>query len=198
MKSGILAIFGILAIAAILAVLAMFGTPQGPRPPRIADEACGVREGDFIVQRRYRDCVDLLESERIRGFWLVGLEESGFVPEGEAPPPVRILSDDRLGSEAPTWLDAGWPEQQRLLARVPEPEGVGDASVYAVEFIGRRARDPGEYGHNGYYRHLIILDRLVSIRPAGKVRTRIEMLGLSCWIDDCDEEMARRDGRLRD
>lgn len=182
----------------VLLILASFGVTQDSRDVGHGDKVCQEREGGFIVQRDYRDCVDLLGSERIRGLWFVGLEESAFSPEGATVTSVRILSEETIRSETRTWLDAGWPEQQRLLERVPEPGGLGETSVYAVEFLGRRARDAGQYGHNGNYRHLIILDELVSIRPVGRIRTRVEMFGLSCWIDECAEAIARREGRLRD
>ena len=100
-------------------------------------------------------------------------------------PAVRVVTMSEYPPENDTHLDVGWPERLELLERVPEPEGEGDTRRYAVEFIGRRARHAGAYGHGGVASRLIVVDRMLSIRPAGTVTTRIEFPGLRCNLRDC-------------
>lgn len=152
--------------------------------------SCSIDEGDVIHHRPYRECVELLPPEVIRGTWFVGLEESSFLPEGQSLPAVRVVSDHATPLEMATWLDVGWPEQDEILGNVPEPAGEGDSNRYTVEFLGRRARHAGHYGHMGLSQHLIVMDRMLSIAPAGRVRTRIEFGETSCWVDECSQVQA--------
>ena len=155
-------------------------------------DPCSRREGGMIVQLDYRDCVELLPPERIRGTWFVGNEESDFLPEGVEVESVRLLSETKTPPEMDTWLDVEWPKQLEYVDSVPEPKGIGDTLTYEVEFIGRRARDVGQYGHGGLATHLIVLDEMLSIRPVKKVRTRVELRGVSCWVEDCSAAQARQ------
>ena len=36
--------------------------------------------------------------------------------------------------------------------------------LYRIEFIGRRTKVPGYFGHLNTYEHMVIVDRLISIR----------------------------------
>ena len=172
----------------LFATLALAVSADAPVPDRAPLPSCTAGEGS------YRRCVQLLPMERIKGIWFVGNEESTFRAEETPLLPVRVVTEERLQDGA--WLDVGWPEELDLLARVPPPSGEGDTARYRVDFIGRRARETGEYGHMGMSRHLIVLDRMLAIAPAGRVRTRIEFDDLSCWIEECGEVQAQgRDGR---
>ena len=149
------------------------------------DLPCTFDDGEFIRSRPYRECVALLPPERIRGTWFIGLEESNFLPEGSPLPPVRVVSANEDPPESATWLDADWPYAFDILQHLPAA-GEGDTARYSVDFIGRRARRAGEYGHAGLAQNLIVLDRMISIRPAGRVRTWIELGGLRCYLEDCN------------
>ncbi len=152
---------------------------QAPRDP------CSRQEDGIIYSLPYRDCVELLPPERIRGTWFVSTEGSGFVPEGAPLPAMRVVGPGPLPPDMNVHLDVGWPRMLELLESVPEPQGEGDTGRYAVEFIGRRARDRGEYGHGGLAEKLIVVDRMLSIRPAGRVTTRIRLGDLDCNLADC-------------
>ncbi len=145
-----------------LAAIAVAGDAplQAPRDP------CTRQEDGIIYSLPYRDCVELLPPERIRGTWFAGLEESGFLPEGAPLPATRVVGRGPLPPEMNVHLDVGWPRMIELLESVPEPQGDGDTSRYTVEFVGRRARYPGEYGHGGLAEKLIVVDRMLSIRAA--------------------------------
>src|SRR6185295_10593874 len=72
---------------------------------------CLNHEGDTVRSRRFRDCLELLPQERMRGIWYSGFEESGFVANATSAPPVRIISR-RGNPEFDTLLeldeDAAW------------------------------------------------------------------------------------------
>jgi hypothetical protein len=176
-------------------LLALALAADEPVPSGAPLPSCTIDEGDVIRSRPYRECVDLLPMEVIRGTWFVGLEESSFLPEGQPLPAVRVVSEQATPAEMATWLDVGWPKLDEILANVPGPGGEGDTNRYTVEFLGRRAREPGEYGHGGLARHLIVTDRMLSIAPAGRVRTRIELGETSCWVEECSQVQAEARAR---
>ena len=167
-------------------LLAAFAV-AGDAPIEVPTERCLYREDNVIRSLPYRDCVELLAPERIRGTWFVGLEESGFLPEGAPLPAVRVIGRGPTPPEMDTHLDVGWRETLELLESVPQPEGEGTTARYAVEFIGRRARFAGCYGHGDLAHRLIVVDRFLSIRPAGRVMTRIEFPSLHCNLPDCPD-----------
>ena len=166
----------------LLLPLAAIGVAGDAPRQAVADPCRFIRDGVF-TSLDYRDCVDLLPPQRFRGTWFVGLEESTFLPAGRPLPAERLLSATQSPPEWEIWLDAGWPEMLELLEGVPEPAGDGDTGRYEVEFIGRKARHAGQYGAGSP--QLIVLDRLISIRPAGRVRTRVELGKHRCTLPDC-------------
>jgi hypothetical protein len=90
---------------------------------------------------------------RMRGVWVNVMEGSEFFPDvTRAPPITDPFEKDR------TWLETPRELWDRLAS---EPKSY--PPTYAIEFIGRNATYPGSYGGDGS-RHLILLDRLLSIR----------------------------------
>ncbi|MGZ8311745.1 MAG: hypothetical protein ACXWUP_14665 [Allosphingosinicella sp.] len=112
----------------------------------------------------YEHCVDFLPAERLRGVWLTGFERSEFIPGA-----VRLPDpDDPRGSRIWLTFAAGAPDPvlRRQLDEMRTTAGV------AIEFVGRRSRHPGAYGHMGGADRLVIVDRLLSARILGPLRPR--------------------------
>jgi hypothetical protein len=134
-----------------------------------------IRRGDNVISSiPYRECVDLLPPERMHGVWYVEMEGSGFLPGATTAPEQRFQATDTILPENQTWLDvdrtsaeAAWRQAGAL------PEGHGTLAM-AIDFIGRRARVEGHYGHGGTARKLIVVDRIISLRPIRRVRTWVE------------------------
>jgi hypothetical protein len=137
------------------------------------NDPCIRSEGNVIRSLPYRDCVDLLPPERMRGVWYVALEESGFLPGATTAPAQRYWATDRPLPEHEIWLDVDHMDAA-LRQAGPLPEGHG-ALALAIDFVGRRPRNnEGSYGHGGGARKLIVVDRIISIRPIRRVRTWVE------------------------
>jgi hypothetical protein len=133
-----------------------------------------IRRGDNVISSiPYRECVDLLPPERMHGVWYVALEESGFLPGATTAPAQRYRATDRELPENETWLDVDdWNAALRQAG--PLPGGYGTLAL-AIDFVGRRPRNTEgrRYGHGGAPR-LVVVDRIISIRPLRRVRTWVE------------------------
>lgn len=90
----------------------------------------------------------MLPDQRWSGLWNSGWEWTSFCPD---PAKKCDATSDRGG----IWLDFA-----RDAYRGPElPDG-----VYRIEFIGRRTKLPGYFGHLGQYDHLMAAGRVISIQ----------------------------------
>ncbi len=89
-------------------------------------------------------CVQMTQPQRWSGLWRNEFEGSQFCPRAA----MRCSYES---TPSRIWLH--WDERE-------QPDG----ALYAVEFIGRRTRYPGMYGHLGGSEHEIIVDRMISIR----------------------------------
>ena len=135
------------------------GTLEGNRqggpaaPPAGGDDAC----------RPGYDCADLAPAERMRGVWVTGFERSAFVPNATAAPAYGDPAPDRI------WLDFadGSPPDPALRA---ELDKMGTTAAVALEFIGRRSRGPGNFGHMGGAREMVRVERIISARIIGPIR----------------------------
>jgi hypothetical protein len=129
------------------------GAPKAPPAAPPPDRCAGGGDEEH--------CVDFGAAERMRGTWITGFEVSNFWAEGEqgADGPGRPL----------TWLTfaAASPPDPALFA---QRDRIGGPAAIRIEFIGRRARRPGHYGHLGGAEHLVIVDRIVSTEFLGPVR----------------------------
>ena len=90
------------------------------------------------------DCFDMMPPQRWRGLWNSGWEWSNFCP---VPAASCSIAPDHGG----IWLTFPAP-----------PTGEETDGVYQIEFVGRRTRVPGHFGHLGQYEHLIVVDRQIS------------------------------------
>jgi hypothetical protein len=110
-----------------------------------------------------RDCPDLLPAVRMRGVWVTGFERSGFVPDATEAPLYSDPSPDRI------WLDFddSSPPDPALRA---ELDKMRTTAAVAIEFVGRRSRSPGNYGHLGGARDMVVVERIISARILGPLR----------------------------
>ncbi|MCL6679919.1 hypothetical protein LZ519_11425 [Sphingomonas sp. RG327] len=110
------------------------------------------------------NCFEMLPAQRWSGLWDHGWEWSNFCPM-----PTRQQCHWNEGSlqEAPrgTWLT--FSANAHLLRDLPD-------GVHRIEFIGRRTKVPGNFGHENDYEHLMVVDRIISIRaiPGEKYQKR--------------------------
>ena len=94
------------------------------------------------------DCFEMLPAQRWSGLWVHGFEWTNFCPD-----PAKSCSV--YGEPGESWLKFG----EGIHFKEPPPEG-----LYHVEFVGRRTKTPGHFGHLSQYDHLMIVDKLLSIR----------------------------------
>jgi hypothetical protein len=100
--------------------------------------------------REARDCYRFGPPRKMRGLWSTHFEESQFIDTAD---PVPKNSNEFTANK--TWLEV-------ISSRLPEQLNSGD---YEIEFVGRKTTVPGRYGQMGESKHLVVVDRLISIRP---------------------------------
>ena len=106
-------------------------------------------EGIAALSDKSDECFSFEQPRRWKGLWRKDFEGSRFCPE-----PARECSHDTAGEE--TWLEFSFD-----YPAAGEPPFGG---LYAVEFIGRRSKGAGAFGHAGMFKNEILVDRLVSLK----------------------------------
>jgi hypothetical protein len=131
------------------------GGPSGP-PTVPPQERCP--PGSYE-----EECVDLLPAETMRGVWVTGFEQSGFIPDAtEVPEPNDVRAQQ-------TWLsfaDGATPDRS-VWAERDRRHGF---AAFAIEFVGRRSRGAspnGGYGHLNGAANLVVVQRILSLRVLG-------------------------------
>jgi len=104
-----------------------------------------------------RDCVPLSAQQEMSGTWAAGMEDSTFVSEN---PDV-----DTRGERV--WLEM---ELSDALRSGVMAEGTGPVGMFEIHFVGRRSRQRGHYGHLGMSPHVVVVDRIISVRRIGAYR----------------------------
>jgi hypothetical protein len=97
-------------------------------------------------------CYRFNPPERIEGVWIDEFEGVRLLTNAQYDAGIRYIEDDS------TWLEVK-PADQRPGTGPPDYT----PRVFRIVFIGRRSTYPGEYGHFGMSRHLVLLDRMISI-----------------------------------
>jgi hypothetical protein len=93
------------------------------------------------------DCFEMMPDQRWSGLLEIGWEWSDFCPD-----PAKKCD---WMSERGIWMTFAKGAYQG-----PElPDG-----TYRIEFVGRRTKVPGNFGHQGGYEHLMVADRVISIQ----------------------------------
>lgn len=117
-----------------------------------------VRYGGFAAWRPDDpNCFQMTQPQRWSGLWETGWEWTNFCPD-----PAKECD---WMSKRGTWLifakgAYGGPK-------------LTDDGVYHIDFVGRRTKVAGNFGHQASYDHLIVVDRLISIQKiAGQKYTK--------------------------
>lgn len=135
--------------------LAKEGGPTSPpaAPPAAPPQDC--MNGGYA-----EDCVPLLPAEHMRGVWVTGFEQSGFIP-GATGTPGR---DDVRAQDIWLTFARGATPDRSVWAQRDER---GGWAAFAIEFEGRRSAGPspnGGYGHLNGAQNLVVVDRIISLR----------------------------------
>ena len=143
MKWALLGLVGILGLGCDKQEATVVETDNGASPAQIlASEEC---PNPFTSPPNPK-CFDLLPASRWHGLWQQGWEWSNFCPEPAKECLIRADHGD-------IWME---------FAEGVDPD-LADG-LYEVEFIGRRTRKPGNFGHLNQYDHLMIVERMISSR----------------------------------
>lgn len=102
------------------------------------------------AHREVRDCYRFDPPAPMRGLWSTHFEESRFISATEPVP-----EDENAFATNKTWLEV-------LSSNLPKRVDSGD---YEIEFVGRRTTVAGRYGQMGESKYLVVVDKLISIRP---------------------------------
>ena len=100
-------------------------------------------------------CFKMEPARRWQGLWRTGFEISRFCPA-----PAAECQED-IDDSPKIWLTSAAP--------IRRPAGPSEASLYALDFVGRKTAFRGGYGHLNGYEHGIVVDRIISIRMVGGV-----------------------------
>jgi hypothetical protein len=159
--------------------------------------AYSTRNDGFTIVEPFSSeaCYRFDPPQRLRGVWLPELEGSAFHPDASAAPASRDLQ--RWMDGDCTWLEVDWGKVDRLLPppvrpAVESPDALPVPNAYAIDFIGRRASYPANYG--GGCIRLVLLDRLISARsvppppPVGRAELHAFLLR---WSEERDRREAR-------
>lgn len=160
----------LVAGAAILLVVAGCGQPQPEQKPQLsADEVTKMRKalprmldaciqkmrwgGIDAVPQEVDECYEMTPRQTWRGLWRDDFEGSTFCPA----PATKCGLTDENASEPHIWLEYSLPAPK-------DPKANPFGGLYEVEFIGRRTKYGGNFGHMGVFEHEMLVDRMISIR----------------------------------
>ena len=100
------------------------------------------------------DCYEMMSPQRWKGIWNGGWEWSNFCPAPATTCSVRFERNE---------MDLGF-------GGAASPKIAKDGGMFEIEFVGRQSQYAGHYGHLDQYPHMILVDRMISIRQiAGPV-----------------------------
>jgi len=108
------------------------------------DYRYGGHWGDLVDRS---DCFDMMPAQRWSGLWEHGWEWTNFCPD-----PAK---ECEWMSKRGIWLK--FAEGARPKSDIPW-------GLYRIEFVGRRTKVRGNFGHTNAYDHLMVVDRLISIK----------------------------------
>lgn len=147
---------------------------------------CFRRKGHAFEHVGWRNCLEFEPARPMRGVWYTGFEESGFISDVDSVPLVRDLNGP--SPEFDTFLEI---DTKAAMKQIGAPEIERCPRAVAVEFVGRRSAKPGPY-YTGGDNHVVVVDRLLSAKLLGRVRTR----GLRGYDNQC-ETPAPSDDQLK-
>lgn len=153
--------------AAVIFAGLLIGGCQEPQPPESLDpeqySAAQIRKAlpgiaDACIARLQVDdtrsvpadqCFEMQEPRRFRGLWRNEFEGSRFCPE-----PARECGHDTPGDEI--WLT--------FSEDLPQSKLDDFGGLYELDLVGRRTLHQGRHGHFGLYDHVLIVDRVISMK----------------------------------
>ncbi|MCW2337930.1 hypothetical protein M2337_002163 [Sphingobium sp. B2D3A] len=94
------------------------------------------------------ECYEMLPAQRWKGLWQHGWEWTNFCPE-----PAGTC--DWMAKRG-IWLTFA----KNVVLEEDIPEG-----IHRIEFVGRRTKLPGNFGHTDAYEHLMVVDRIIALEP---------------------------------
>ena len=94
------------------------------------------------------NCFEMTPAQHWSGLWETGWEWTNFCPD-----PAKECD---WMSKRGTWLIFA-----KDAYRGPK---LTDDGVYRIDFVGRRTKVAGNFGHQASYDHLMVVDRLISIQ----------------------------------
>lgn len=109
-------------------------------------------------------CYKMEPARRYRGVWIDAFEGQQFIPEGTKAPewPRGSPKSPEWRKEADRAIAARiWLDVDRTKLGHKWQQGVRTAFI---EFIGRKTKYPGNYGHMGMSGQEIIVDRVISLQ----------------------------------
>lgn len=129
----------------------------------VRESPCSTYSDGVIHQRATAKCVKMTRPQRFRGIWVDHFEGQAFIPAGSTPPqwpdgklpPAEWRVQYERSHAATIWLDVD-PE------KVPSNWHRSHQRA-VIDFIGRKTRYPGHYGHMGMAGHEIVVDRILSL-----------------------------------
>ena len=93
-------------------------------------------------------CFEMTAPQQWSGIWVHGFEWTNFCPDPAKACPI-------YGAPGVNWLTG--------VGRAPLKMQVPDGS-YHLQFIGRRTKSPGHFGHLSQYDNWIVVDKVISLR----------------------------------
>ncbi|NMW32313.1 hypothetical protein HKD42_09600 [Altererythrobacter sp. RZ02] len=117
------------------------------------NDACVERaryEGASAINVSVDICFPMQSARPWTGLWVNEFEGSRFCPS-----PRSDCDQPEFGEGI--WLS--FAEGERPEAAHP----YGDGTIYKVQFLGRRTKEPDSFGHYGYFAHEIVVDELISM-----------------------------------
>ena len=105
--------------------------------------------GPGALPLRTSDCYEMLPDQHWSGLWNSGWEWSIFCPAPAQSCP-QSASNGGIALE--------------FSERAPPEVPISNGMLFRVQFIGRRTKEPGHYDHLGQYKHVVVVDRMISIK----------------------------------
>lgn len=142
--------FVLLAVA-VAPALCTSATATAEHHKASTPAGCNFQHGGKMLFLGSAECFKTVPVTRMRGLWVIGLEESIFFEGKSALPPK---------SAGAVWLDVD-------VAQAIRPTGVhvdGQRHRFIIVFNGRKGPTPGIYGHMGQYESGIYIEKILSIK----------------------------------
>lgn len=125
---------------------------------------CSDYRDGFAIHRRTDQCYKLEKPRRFRGVWIDEFEGQQFILQETNPPEWP-----RFDRNTPGWAQQIekaqaariWLDNSRVNLA---PFRSGRSAKVLIEFVGRKTKYAGRYGHMGMSGNEIVVDRVISLK----------------------------------